>query len=310
MPTAAARLPRRLPEMLSLAALAGIVWWVWPRPSVEPPPRLQCGHPDASAVDQCFVPVAGGTFLMGAQADDPEAPGHDPAAQPHEGPPHEVTVTGFWITESEVIVGTYRACVADGACREDEVKASGGFSTYYPAAEPFDANRDLMPVNSITWAGARDVCAWLGGRLPTEAEWELAARGTDGRRWPWGNQPQCAMPPADDGFSRLRRSTVDACEQDGPVRARALPNASPARVLGMAGNLWEWTADWYADDAYAHHASTDPRGPSTGDRRAQRGGSWTATSPEELRATVRGGLDPDAQLNDVGLRCVIGGAGG
>ncbi|MCA9570159.1 MAG: formylglycine-generating enzyme family protein [Myxococcales bacterium] len=299
-----------VPEVAIVASLAGLAWWLWPEAVVVPDTRWQCGHPDNAQLDMCFVEIPGGTFTMGVQATDPDAPGHDPDAEPHEGPPHRVDLGAYWITETEVIVGAYRMCVEAGGCSEDEVSTAGGFSTYYPVAEAFDPQQDTMPVNSVSWQGAADFCAWIGGRLPTEAEWEFAARGPEARRWPWGSEPHCAVPNSDDPFHRLRDAFVDHCAQDGPVRARALPNKSPFGVIGMAGNLWEWTADWYADDAYTQHSRRDPTGPSSGDRRAQRGGGWTTTTPTEIRATVRGGLAPDAQLNDVGFRCVIGGVHG
>lgn len=298
--------PRRLPiaEVLALLAAAGVAWKLWPRGTDDPPPELRCG--EAGAELDCFVKIPGGSFLMGVQATDPDAPGYDPDADVVEGPPHRVDLTPYWILRTEVTVGAYRRCVAAGACSEDEVTATGGFSTYYPATAERDAQRDQYPVNSVTWTGARAFCAWWGARLPTEAEWEFAARGTDGRRWPWGAEQRCAVPPADDGFVRLRSGPITECAQDGPARADALPDPSPYGLLGMAGNVWEWTLDGYAPDAYAAHSRRDPVAPDA-PTRAQRGGSWTATSPLELRTTVRGGLEPEAKLNDVGFRCVFGG---
>lgn len=297
---------RRLPEIITVLSVVGIIAWRISRTEEAPPEAMQCGEVDLT--EGCFRRVPGATFLMGAQATAPQAPGYQADAEAHEGPPHTVTVSSFWMMQTEATVGQYRACVAEGACREDDVAQGGGFSTYYPHTEPPNQSQDTMPVNGISWTGARDLCAWLGGRLPTEAEWELAARGTDGRTWPWGDNPACPLPDEGVAFTRLVHTAADSsCEQDGPARASNLPYPSASELLGMAGNLWEWTADGYAPDAYTRHADTDPTTPPT-DTMAQRGGSWTALSPVDVRATVRGGLAPDAQLNDVGARCAYGGA--
>src|SRR6185295_7733274 len=109
-----------------------------------------------------------------------------------------------------------------------------------------DHTTNSRPLNGVSWKGAHDACAFLGGRLPTEAEWEFAARGTDGRRWPWGDRPLCATPPKDEPFRF--QAAVAACAQDGPAGMSDMANPSPYGVLAMAGNLWEWGEGWYAPD--------------------------------------------------------------
>ncbi|MCA9572640.1 MAG: formylglycine-generating enzyme family protein, partial [Myxococcales bacterium] len=296
-----------LPELVSALALAGLAWFAWRavQPIVPSAPDAvwRCDDPANQGRSVCFVRVAGGVFLMGAQADDPDAPGFDPAAEPQEGPVHEVTVRPFWMLHTELTVGAYRACVREGACDEAEVLSGGPLWTYAPVAEPDAPARDQLPLNGVTWAGARDVCAWLGGTLPSEAQWAWAARGAGAHRWPWGDTPQCGLPPRSDRFAVRGEFSTD-CTRTGPLGARAIPNRSHAGVVGLAGNVWEWTVDGWAEDAYAHHGAVDPVMPATGTHRAARGGGWTATTPEELRSSVGLGLPVDAQLPDVGLRCV------
>lgn len=246
----------------------------------------------------CFVLIPETTFAMGAQASDPSAPGYDPLAAAHEGPVHEVTVGPFRIHRREVSISSYITCVEDGACRREDV-----LDGVLPGA---DEPARSGPLHGVDWAGAQAFCTWMGGRLPTEAEWELAARGTDGRRWPWGNVPKCG---AHRSGSALRDAPSpdepdEACAFDGVIDFSDQRGRSPYGLEGMGGSLWEWTADWYAADAYAHHDAVRPKGPPTGTTRVQRGGGWAAETPADVRAAMRGALDPTQQLPDVGLRCV------
>lgn len=259
-----------------------------------PPETCRC--PTENDVDTCWVRIDGGTFPMGAQAADPEAPGHDPAAGDDEAPVHEVTVSGFWMQKLEASAQGFRRCVIAGACDEAHVDTAGGLSTYTGDAY------DLHPITSVDHAGASQYCAWWGGRLPTEAEWAYAARGTEGRRYPWGDDGHCGAADRD----KLSRLAPDApCAQAGPLHPSDLRGATPEGVLGLAGGVWEWTADWYAEDAYARGADvTDPRGPEEGTRRVQRGGGWSSLEVVELRSAARASMPPDAKLNDVGFRCV------
>jgi formylglycine-generating enzyme required for sulfatase activity len=268
-----------------------------PRPMykavVPPPAEMRCDGPKLSS--GCFVEVKGGTFLMGAQATDAAAPGYDADAAPDEGPPHEVTVSSFWIQRNEVTASEYALCVENRWCSEEAV-TTGGFSNYG------DEARRQYPINGVTWEGARRYCEWYGSRLPTEAEWEYAARGTDGRRFPWGDKKMCGVMSASGGGDL--RNVEESCELDGTVPMGRLRGNSAFGARGMANNVWEWVSDWYADDAYARHASKNPTGPETGERRVQRGGGWTSIDPVELRSAARGSLKPDEQVNDVGFRCV------
>jgi formylglycine-generating enzyme required for sulfatase activity len=236
-------------------------------------------------------------FIMGAQSDDPDGPHYDPDADADESPPHEVRLTPFWMQRHEVSVERFRWCVRVGACRADDVEQSGGYFNYGRE------HRDRHPVNGVTWFGARDYCAWVGGRLPTEAEWEFAARaGRLQRRYPWeqSEAPTCKHAVFGGGSAGM-------CGIDSTAEVAYYPPLGENRaswVEHMSGNVWEWTADWYAEDAYAKSAAVDPRGPETGTARVQRGGGWSDDDASVLRTTFRAQMDPTMKLADIGFRCV------
>jgi formylglycine-generating enzyme required for sulfatase activity len=256
-----------------------------------PPETLRC---ERQRNFDCFVEVPAGSFLQGAQASDPSAPGYDPAAAPDEGPPRRREVAGFWMHKYEVRASQVESCQQDGACSTDEVQR-GGFSNVGREGQGHH------PANSITWQGAQQVCRWLGGRLPTEVEWEYAARGQASNRFPWGEEPRCAGldPSASQSFQGEVAGAEQRCEWTGTLSPADLRLPSPFGLLGMAGNVWEWVDDWYAADAYAHDAA-----PVSGELRVQRGGGWSSTDPLEHRSAARGRMEPTATLNDVGFRCV------
>jgi len=246
--------------------------------------------------------VAQGKFAMGAQAKDPAGRGYDAAAQPEEGPVHDVTVGPFWMMRLEFPAALWDRCVELRWC--DAADAAAGTSLFN-AGMP----RPGHPINGVTWAGAARACEWLGGRLPTEAEWEYAARGAEARRWPWGPLKQCGVMPFrsnsdGSGLTLDDGQEFEECANDGTANSGRLRGTSPFEVLGMAGNVWEWTADWYAPDAYATHAPANPTGPATGTARVQRGGGWTSLDPLDLRSAARGSMKPDQKMHDVGFRCV------
>lgn len=267
------------------------------RAVIEPgtlPGRYACEV--EGAVGDCYVRVPAGTFLMGAQAADPSAPAHDEHARTDEGPPHRVTLPAYRILRREVSVRTFFHCVKDGWCAEDDVADVNALR-----AIPEDLS-SLRPLTGLSWTGAARVCRWLGGRLPTEAEWERAARGDDGRRFPWGDDPGCGIASRTATMAGSDMVT-ERCENDDVAAHGDLRGASPLGVQGMAGNVWEWTADWYGADAYARGDVHDPRGPAVGTARVQRGGGWTSVDAWELRSAARGSLEPGRQLPDVGVRC-------
>lgn len=152
-------------------------------------PEASICPPDHSSFG-CFTKVVGGTFDMGAQATDRNAPGYDPHARPDEGPVHKVTVGTFWMMQTEVLAQHFASCVHAKACSLDDVLHDTPVATYGAID---------LPIGGVTWEGARAYCAAIGARLPTEAEWELATRGLEGRLFSQGNTPRCAGASMESG---------------------------------------------------------------------------------------------------------------
>jgi formylglycine-generating enzyme required for sulfatase activity len=194
---------------------------------------------------------------------------------------HSVDVGGFYIEHYEVTNAQYGLCVGAGVCA---APASGGSNPRH--AYFADSRYGSYPVVYVTWLDAQTYCAWIGARLPTAAEWEKAARGTDGRWWPWGNQP----PTVEANFRRPGEGA--AAEEDTTLVGGDLApvgsfpsDSSPYGVMDMAGNVMEWVDAWY--------------GPAM---REIRGGSWN-TGSFTLRAPNRVAGDPSQSYFDVGFRC-------
>jgi formylglycine-generating enzyme required for sulfatase activity len=221
---------------------------------------------------QVYVPP--GEFIMGADDMDAKKTLENGRAYP-EDPVHMVDLEGYWIDKYEVTTGQYRLCVDAGACTAPHLFTSGYGDAYRPFYYGSPEYKDY-PVIWVSWFYANDYCAWAGRRLPTEAEWEKAGRGTDGRKYTWGNDPlsstvanlcdiNCPLPHAngkyDDGFANT-----------APVGS--FPGgASPYGAMDMAGNVWEWTSSLIMDYPYS---ATDGREDltATGER-SWRGASWT-----------------------------------
>jgi formylglycine-generating enzyme required for sulfatase activity len=215
-----------------------------------------------------LVRVPAGEFLMGS----PEATG-----QPDERPRRSVSVSSFLIDKTEVTWRQFRRFAeATGA----ELPRT-----------PVFGDPDGYPVSFVLWDEARAYCEWAGGRLPTEAEWEKAARGTDGRTYPWG-----------DGWDPRRCNLISGGLHQ-PEDVGSHPECvSPYGVLDQSGSMWEWCADWYAEDAYAEGRSDDPRGPDSGRLRVKRGGAWMS-QPNWVRTAYRGKGSPTSRNADHGFRC-------
>jgi formylglycine-generating enzyme len=282
--------------------------------------RKAPASPAASATARGFVAlktpapervlIRGGTFMMGSTddeieharmlckreplgedgrcrvdevpRDDGEPPFSDEASQ------HEVMVSDFWLDRTEVTNARYRRCVAAGRC---------ALPPYSAGAERFD--RPELPVILVNWPEAVAFCEWDGGRLPTEAEWERAARGLNGRRYPWGevynpflaNHGQLAFDSHDagDGFFEI-----------APVGS--FPDGrTPEGLEDMAGNVWEWVGDWYGKE-YPRVSAVNPKGPEEGDYRVLRGGSYSSPRPR-LRGSARNAAPPGLRETTVGFRC-------
>jgi formylglycine-generating enzyme required for sulfatase activity len=212
--------------------------------------------------DPEMVSIPAATLAMGCDS------ARDPSCAPTEQPQHVVRVAAFRIDRTEVTQAEYFDCVTAGGC----TRPAGGFD---PSARP------RAPVTHVTWEQAHAFCRWRGERLPTEAEWELAARGTDGRIYPWGDEhPTCD------------KAHTHSCGQQPADVGRRSSGASPFGVLDMAGNVDEWVEDVYI--AYG-----DPDARSSGERVA-RGGAYDAW---HSRSTARNALQPHYRDALLGFRC-------
>ncbi len=285
-----------------------------PQPDVTPPsekpedseptlastPIIDAGPQAGDQVDQdgtlmLFIPES--RFPMGS------------AATAAEQPIHDVDLDAYYIDVFEVTNTAWAGCVESGVC--DLPGSTFGYDDqpYYS-----DPEFEEYPVAYVNWSAAQEYCAWRGTRLPTEAEWELAARFDPDDQsvsaYPWGDSPQrgnlnycdasCLLdieqlrdPTFDDGYPQM--SPVGAFERD----------VSALGVLDMGGNMVEWVNDWFADDYYADSPAQNPTGPNTGTLRTVRGGGWSLPV-EFARATRRAGFDPATQAAGIGFRCAVG----
>ncbi|MFN9263535.1 MAG: SUMF1/EgtB/PvdO family nonheme iron enzyme [Acidobacteriota bacterium] len=254
-------------------------------------PRLA---PEKEAANWITIPA--GTFWMGAQKRKPDERNYDPEADPDESPVHQVTLRAFRIRRYPVTVQEFAEFVAAGGYREESYWAAGGFEEF---TQPEDwepqQQRPSRPVVGVSWFEAAAYCAWAGGRLPTEAEWERVARGPASARYPWGPGP------ALDGTRANYDCGAAQAGETTPVGLYPL-GASPEGVSDLLGNVWEWTADRYAEKYYKNSPTTDPPGPPAGDRRVLRGGSW-GIDPEYVRVSNRGGNVPALRGSGIGFRC-------
>jgi formylglycine-generating enzyme required for sulfatase activity len=270
--------------------------------TIEPGPTCtEIGQTWTSPVDGVsLVCIPAGEFLMGAADNDPQA-------QDHEKPQHQVYLDAFWMDRTEVTNGNFAKCMADGACRPQVYEVSA--RTYTPYA----AHPDYQDFPALLYEAdvAAAYCQWAGRRLPTEAEWEKAARGTDGRSYPWGNDldctkasyKECKLPAQPDDLAAPRCGNSAHCPTSRVDDYVA--GASPYGVLNMSGNVWEWVADWYAPEYYATSPTSNPTGPEEGDAKVRRGGG-NKSQPPELRVTSRdSGSHYHYFDGQMGFRCAV-----
>ncbi|MBI4732458.1 MAG: SUMF1/EgtB/PvdO family nonheme iron enzyme [Chloroflexi bacterium] len=232
-------------------------------------------------VDMSYVVyVPPGEFQMGE--DETEPSDHSPA--------HTVTLDGFWIHQTEVTNRMYALCVGLGICTAPYQET--GKPYWY--ANPVHAD---APVVGVDWYQAETYCEWIEGRLPTEAEWEKAARGTEGDPHPWGDEdPDCSLLNFSGCFEPVR-----------PIDVRSYFNgASPFELADTAGNASEWVLDWYDDEYYPVSPSQNPTGPAEGDLRVVRG-SYYESEAEAVPVYLRSAVDPLEHHAEVGFRCVLTG---
>jgi formylglycine-generating enzyme required for sulfatase activity len=250
----------------------------------NPPPSetLQSTVPSSSTEIpgvEGMVLVPEGIFTMG-----------DNTRDIMEGPAHSVHLDAYYIDRYEVTNKQFMDCVDEGECDWPANISSKTRPSYYGNPE-----FDDFPVIYVSWDMARAFCTWRGARLPTEAEWEKAARGSDSRAYPWGR--------ADVDCSRANYSV---CGGDTVEVGSYESGKSPYEAYDMAGNVWEWVADWYQENYYATLGSnpSNPPGPAAGSERVIRGGSWINT-PKSISTTIRNSSDPSKIYNFVGFRCAM-----
>ena len=213
-----------------------------------------------------------------------------------------VHVDTFYIDRTEVTMAEYRECVEAGECEAPGKYTQGESSDN---CNDLEEEWDNHPVNCVRWFDAQNYCEWVDGgikRLPTEAEWEKAARGTDGRVYPWGDapEPSCHLAVMNDATAG-----GEGCGGGSTMEVGSRPwGVSPYGVHDMTGNVVEWVADWWSG-AYDEEQLDNPTGPATGTLRVARGGSWPDRSPEYLRTTYRTNGNPDFSWWNMGFRCVM-----
>jgi formylglycine-generating enzyme required for sulfatase activity len=266
-----------------------------------------------------YVRLDPGTFVMGC------VPG-DSSCTPEERPARRVSIgKPIWISRTEVTVDAFsRFVAATGYQTEAERTGRGRF---WQTDQGWDWVQGLTwrrpfpnvpadpqwPAVQVSWADSDAFCRWSGGRLPTEAEWEYAARGGRNReRFPWGNNPTPlvagkiqANGPDERTLGRFPLWEIftgfdDGYEMLAPV-GRFAPNGFG--LFDIAGNAWEWVGDWYAPDAYAKLPAVDPHGPENSAGHVARGGSW-GYAPRQLRSSERGWAEPGFWTATFGFRCI------
>jgi len=217
-----------------------------------------------------MVSIPAGEFLMGSEDSDASA---------DEKPRRRVYLDAYQIDKYEVTNALYKRFT----------DATGRAAPSYWNDSKFNGSN--QPVVGVDWNDATAYCQWAGKRLPTEAEWEKSARGTDGRKYPWGEQWDVSR--ANSNESKIGK-TVAVGSYPGGV--------SPYGVHDMAGNVWEWVTDWYDATYYQRAPSRNPKGPDSGPGRVLRGGSWLL-APWTLRSSGRSAYFPSDRDFTIGFRC-------
>lgn len=286
--------PKLLPWFIGVAVLAGVfvAFWVFQKPEpirrVEPPltpptapitaptpPKIPAGERPKPTPPTDMVVIPAGEFWLGCNEKV------DSKCLGNERPGGNVYLHAFFIDTHEVTVADYRKCMEAGKCSSDGL-------TYDKVCNWDKPGREQHPINCIVWNQARTYCAWIGKRLPTEDEWEKAARGTDGRIYPWGNQWDSS------------RANVSRSRKDGTVSVGSYPSGiSPYGVYDMVGNVWEWTSTLIKPYPYKADDREDPK--ARGER-VLRGGSW-GSNAMWAKASSRSRHVQYSRVFSYGFRC-------
>jgi len=253
-------------------------------PRLEGDPRIERDN---------WVAIPAGTFHMGAQKGKKKGRNYDGEAFEEEAPVHEVALGPFRIGRFPVTVQEFSGFIADREYQTRKLWVDDGFDKF---TEPEDWERQKeypnRPVVGVSWFEAAAYCAWAGGRLPTEAEWERAARGPEGGKYPWGDTP-----PLDPSRANYSETKVGH-----PTPVGLFPKGNTSEGLcDMLGSVWEWCADWYG--LYEAASRDNPLGPGKGEYKVVRGGSWDNFT-RNVRVSGRGRYEPTIRFDNLGFRCV------
>ena len=263
-----------------------------------------CSEKEVSTPPEGMVLIPAGAFQMGSTTGDVD-----------EVPIHKVELDAFYMDQHEVTNAEYQVFVA--ATRYAAPRGIGYTAVYellkqgYAPWDDPDFNHPNQPVTTVTWFDATAYCEWMGKRLPTEAEWEKAARGgLEGARYPWGDA-EPSNTSANFADSQTEFEWRSANVNDGFLFTAPVGTFPPNGygLYDMAGNVWEWCADWYSPTYYsdlqdAESPLRNPKGPDTGERRVLRGGTWYRAL-HTLRTAERISDYPRNSLNVVGFRCAM-----
>lgn len=230
-----------------------------------------------------MVTIPAGEFLMGT----------DITGKQTEAPAHTVYLDSYMIDVREVSVQQYAVCVSAGVCEPPESYNSE--DQHKKACNWGRENRENHPVNCVNWYQADKYCRWIGKTLPTEAEWERAARGDDGRFYPGGNDFNCKDSCVSLMPCEMREET---CPVDSFSHYK-----SPYGLINVVGNVMEWVSDWYDERYYSHSSRKNPAGPEKGLYKVLRGGSFKNSNLNELRVVNRYSLPPETKTSFTGFRC-------
>ena len=275
-----------------LACISGSIVWSADAPATTPATQLPAVKVNPKdGAEMVLIPA--GEFLMGTSEDQivvmqKANPDYKSEYFSNELPQHKVYLDAYYIYKTEVTVAQYRKF-----CKTTK---------YAMPPEPPWKWQDTHPIVNVTWNDAKAYADWAGVILPSEAQWEKAARGDDGRIYPWGNDwdaGKCANRINSDG----EKGHIKGTHPVGSYPAGASPNG----VMDMVGNVWEWCADWYSADYFKNAPAKNPTGPKTGKFRVEKGGSWADGNNYSIRGACRYSEGPGILNYDAGFRCAMPG---